>query len=92
MVKKKKAKVKKDEHTHFSGDVCYECGYGIKKVSWKCIVLSVILGLAFGIYLAGGTLTQQDIISYLTLILLAVTLGLVLDTRKMILGHCFKGK
>jgi hypothetical protein len=82
----------KEEHNHSPGEICYECGYGLKKVSWKCIVLSVILGLAFGIYLAGSSLTQQDVVSYLTLVLIAVILGLLLDIRKMILNVDFKEK
>ena len=83
----------KESHKHKPGDICYKCGYGIKKVSWLSISATAILGVAFGIYLAGGGhLTQEQIIMNLILILGVVTLGVLVDTRKMILNCLFDGK
>ena len=92
MVKKRTSSGKKFNrvHRHVEGDFCYECGYGMKNVNWKCIIIAIIIGVAFGIYLAGGTLTQGDILKYLTIIMVAITLGLLLDVRKIILNQFFK--
>ena len=92
MAKSKKTKPV-SKHNHVEGEKCYECGFGVKKVSWKCIVGATVIGLAFGMYLAaGGALSQDQILSYLTIILGVVTLAVLVDTRKMILNCLFEKK
>ena len=77
---------------HNEGDRCYECGYGIKRTClWKVAVV-IVLGLLLGWALSGANLLMADIVRYIELVLLACTLGIVLDIRKMMMNCGYKGR
>jgi divalent metal cation (Fe/Co/Zn/Cd) transporter len=78
---------------HVEGDECYEYGYGVRQVRWKLIFGTIIFGLIFGIYLSGFKNISIDFVTQcLILIVGVITLGVLLDTRKIMINTYFKTK